>query len=115
MTTTPAKKINFADLGQVQDATFAHAVNAGTKWTKEDYAYLEEHMFEKSIKELAIALGRTAYSIETVFGKNPHFIELRKNAGSAPEQRAANTKNSKPVENQYFISSNADDLWGTGD
>lgn len=105
------KKVAFNQMSKAQDATKALAVNAGKAWSTKDLTYLENHMFEDTIEAIAIALGRTAYSIETKLSKDPHFIELRKKKGDTPIEKA------KPIapEKQYFVSADVDVLFGTGD
>jgi hypothetical protein len=105
-------KVNFTKLTEAQDATKALAVNSGKAWTEKDRAYLKNHMFDMTIEAIAIALGRTAYSIETKFSKDPEFIELRKKKGDVP---AVKILPKKTEEKQYFVSSDIDMLFGTGD
>lgn len=106
------KKVAFNQMAKAQDATKALAVNAGKAWTDKDRTYLKNHMFDMDIQALATALGRTAYSIETKLSKDPEFIELRKTAGDKPVE----VKRVKKVEEkQYFVSSDIDALFGTGD
>lgn len=104
-------KVNFTNLSKAQDATTALAVNAGKAWTAEDLDYLERHMFDMEIKDLAVALGRTAYSVETKLSKDAHFIELRKKAGDVPVAKEA----PKSAPRQNFVSSDLDTLFGMGD
>lgn len=106
------QKIDFGHMSKSQDATAAQAVNAGKAWTEKDDAFLENHMFDYTIDELAIALGRTAYSVSTRLTKNAHFIELRKKAGDKPVEI---TRPKKVEEKNYFVSSDMDVLFGTGD
>lgn len=106
------KKVNFTKMAKAQDATKAQAVNAGTAWTEKDRDFLERHMFDMTIQDLAIALGRTAYSVETKLSKDPHFIELRKKVGDVPE---AKEETIKPSTRNNFVSSSLDVLFGTGD
>lgn len=112
MTTTQNKKVSFKDIPAAQDATVAQAVNAGQKWTEADFTYLENHMFEDTIESMALALGRTAYSIETQLSKNPRFLELRQKNGDTPEMKI---RLKKVEEKQYFVSTDTDVLFGTGD
>jgi hypothetical protein len=105
-------KVNFTELSKAQDATKALASNAGTAWTEKDRDYLRRHMFDMTIKDLAVALGRTAYSIETKLSKDPEFIDLRKKAGNAPEKKEVTTPAST---RSNFVSSDIDTLFGTGD
>lgn len=106
------QKVNFTKMTAAQDATTALAVNAGKSWTAEDVDFLERHMFDMEIKELAISLGRTAYSIETKLSKDPHFIDLRKKAGDVPEVKELTIP--APSRNN-FVSSDLDTLFGVGD
>ncbi len=105
-------KVNFTNIGKAQDATKALAVNAGTAWTAKDLDFLERHMFDMEIKELATALGRTAYSINTKLSKDPHFIELRKKAGDVPEKKESTITT---PSRSNFVSSDIDTLFGMGD
>lgn len=105
------KKVAFNQMSKAQDATKALAVNAGKAWSEKDLTYLENHMFEDTIESIAIALGRTAYSIETKLSKDAHFINLRKKKGDVPTEKA---EAQAPVK-YNFVSSDLDVLFGTGD
>lgn len=105
-------KIDFSKMSEAQANTKATAVNTGSEWTTADRNFLKEYMFEFSIEELATTLGRTAYSVETVLSKDPEFLELRRKNGDTPEMR---TRLKKVEEKQYFVSSDVDVLFGTGD
>lgn len=105
-------KVKFTELSKAQDATKALAVNAGTAWTETDRDYLRRHMFDMTIKDLAVALGRTAYSIETKLSKDQEFIDLRKKAGDVPEVKEVITPT---PSRSNFVSSDIDTLFGTGD
>jgi hypothetical protein len=106
------QKVNFTKMTEAQDFTAALAINSGKPWTKEDLNYLERHMFDMEIQHIAIALGRTAYSIETKLSKDPHFLELRKKAGDIPEVKELTIP--APSRNN-FVSSDLDTLFGVGD
>lgn len=106
------KTVKFTQMSKAQDATKAQAVNAGKAWTDKDRRYLKNHMFDMTIEALAIALGRTAYSIETKLSKDQEFIDLRKKQGDVPVEV---TRRKKVEEKHYFVSSDADTLFGTGD
>lgn len=106
------KKIDFSKMTEAQANTKAAAVNTGLEWSVEEHEFLKNYMFTESIENLALYLGRTAYSIETVFSKNPEFLELRRAHGDTPEMK---TRLKKVEEKQYFVSTDADVLFGTGD
>ena len=99
-------------MSEAQANTKAFAAAQGTVWSKEEREFVKEHMFTASIEEIAFALGRTAYAVETILTKDPEFLEIRKKNGDVPEVKV---QVKKTEEKQYFVSSDIDTLFGTGD
>lgn len=97
---------------EAQANTKGSATEAGLPWTSDEREVLKEFMFTASIEEIALALGRTAYAVETILTKDPEFLEIRRKNGDTPELR---TRLAKVEEKQYFVSTDADVLFGTGD
>jgi hypothetical protein len=106
------KKVSFAKMAEAQAETKAAATETGLVWTDDEREVLKEFMFTASIKEIALALGRTAYAVETILTKDPEFLEIRRKNGDTPEMK---TRLKKVEEKQYFVSSDVDTLFGTGD
>jgi hypothetical protein len=105
-------KVSFAKMQEAQANTKATATNKGTEWSADEREFLKEFMFAASIEDIAITLGRTAYAVETILTKDPEFLEIRRKNGDTPEMR---TRLKKVEEKQYFVSSDTDVLFGTGD
>lgn len=105
-------KVSFAKMAEAQAATKDVAMETGLPWTNDEREIVKEFMFTASITEIALALGRTAYAVETILTKDPEFLEIRRKNGDTPELR---TRLKKVEEKQYFVSSDTDVLFGTGD
>lgn len=97
---------------EAQANTKGTAYNNGAEWTEVERTFLKENMFTESIETIAFSLSRTAYAVETVLSKDPEFLEIRRKNGDTPELR---TRLTKVEEKQYFVSTDADVLFGTGD
>jgi hypothetical protein len=106
------KKVSFAKMAEAQAETKATATENGLSWTNDEREVLKEFMFTASFKEIALALGRNAYAVETILTKDPEFLELRRKNGDVPETKV---QIKKTEEKQYFVSSDVDTLFGTGD
>lgn len=106
------QKIDFSKMSEAQANTEASAIVSGMTWSTADREYLKEWMYKASIEEIALALGRTAYSVETMLCKDPEFLAIRKENGDVPSTRVYEKK---VEEKQYFVSSDLDVLFGAGD